>query len=126
MSEAGWGGGAAVAFCHRRVMLSILHICYQGWNEHLKFDTLLTGAKFSKQHRNQNGGEKKKQKKKTAVPARAQRSGQLNKSKVLFRVVFLAAPSHTLYIAFFTPHHGFFFYFCGIKGKKNPFGWSLG
>lgn len=67
------GGGGGVAFCHRRVMLSILHICYQGWNEHLKFDTLLTGAKFSKQHGNQNGEKKKKPK--TAVPAKAQQLG---------------------------------------------------
>lgn len=32
------------------MLLSILHICYGGWEAHPKFDMLLLGAKFFKQH----------------------------------------------------------------------------
>lgn len=56
--------------CHHRAMLSILHICYRGWEEHLIFDMLLMEAKFSKQHGNQNG-EKITGKRKTAALAKA-------------------------------------------------------
>lgn len=95
-------------------MLSILRICYRSWEEHPKFDMLLTGAKWSKQHGNQNGG-----KKKDSCASESSGIVQLNKSKVLFHVVFLAAPLHTLYIALFLPTVTFPFDFCGIR-KKTP------
>lgn len=38
------------------MLLSIVHICYGGWEARPKFDMLLIGAKFSKQHSaDQNG-----------------------------------------------------------------------
>lgn len=59
------------------------------------------------------------EKKKDSCAGKGSAVGQLNKSNVLFHVVFLAAPLHTLYVAFLLPIMDFFFYFCGIRGK-NP------
>lgn len=100
--------------CHHHAMLSILHICYRGREEHLIFDMLLTEVKFSKQHGNQNG-EKNNRKEKDSCTCEGSAFVQLNKSDVLFHVVFLAALSHTLYIALFLPAMSFIFNCCGIK-----------
>lgn len=63
-------------------------------------------------------------KKKDSCAGKGSAVGQLNKSKVLFHVVFLAAPLHTLYIAFFLPTMEFFFISVAL-GKKNILAFGL-
>lgn len=82
--------------------------------EHPILDTLLTEAKFSSHHSNQNG-EKNNRKEKDSCTCEGSAFVQLNKSEVLFHVVFLAPLLHTLYIALFLATMSFIFNFCGIK-----------
>lgn len=64
------------------MLLSILHICYGGWEARSKFDMLLIGAKFSKQHSaDQNGKNNwKDDSSKNKAPA----IEQLNKTEVCY------------------------------------------
>lgn len=93
-----------MASCHRRAMLSILHICYRGWEKHSIFDMLSTEAKFSKQHGNQNG-EKNNKKKKDSCTCKGSAFVQLNKSvscsfsgsSLTYFIYCLVSPSHVFY-----------------------------
>lgn len=80
---------------------------------------LLTEAKFSKQHGNQNG-EKNNRKEKDSCTCEGSAFVQLNKCEVLFHVLFLAVLLHSLCIALFFPAMSFLFNFYAIKkNEKN-------
>lgn len=64
------------------MLLSILHICYGGWEARPKFDMLLIGAKFSKQHSTDQNG--KITEKMTAAKNKGSAIEQLNKTERCF------------------------------------------
>lgn len=80
---------------------------------------LLTEAKFSKQHGNQNG-EKNNRKEKDSCTCEGSAFVQLNKCEVLFHVLFLAVLLHSLCIALFFPAMSFLFNFYAMKKTHWP------